>query len=288
MQGALDYALHYALRALPIGWCSAIGGWLGELAGRYRFQVGNRVARDNYARLRGDTPSAAEIDAAMRRMWNHLGRVMSEFSVLDRFWDAGRIELHGEAHLAAARTHGAVLVMGLHIGNWEAVVPTLPRLGCKTSVIYQPPRNRFQHRIAVAARRRCGVDLLEPSIAGMRTAYRVLSERDHVLLIHVDEWIRRRVNGPLFGRMALRRSNLTLVARLAMMTGAPVVRAVTERLNGARFRVTFSPALILAGDPDHAAELTREISRLDAAITPPVLAQLDQWLWLQDLRLERG
>ena len=52
-QGMLDLALHYAMRAMPIAWCSALGGWLGELTGRYRLKVSAQRARNNYRRFGG-------------------------------------------------------------------------------------------------------------------------------------------------------------------------------------------------------------------------------------------
>src|SRR5258706_6918864 len=89
--GAIDYALHYGLRLGSIGSCSAVGRWLGILSGRWRFKRWDRQARDNIARLKPEVGQGPALDAMMTRMWGQIGRVMTEFSVLDRFWPAGRV-----------------------------------------------------------------------------------------------------------------------------------------------------------------------------------------------------
>ena len=51
---------------------------------------------------------------------------MLEFSVLDRLWREGRIAVEGGEHLLAARAAGKpVIVMGLHVNNWEVIGPAL-------------------------------------------------------------------------------------------------------------------------------------------------------------------
>jgi lauroyl/myristoyl acyltransferase len=153
--------------------------------------------------------------------------------------------------------------------------------------VYQPPRNRFQHRIAVAVRRRCGAILLPPSLASTRRAHRALVDERAALLMFVDELVKGRVNAPSFGRPLRARGNLANVVRLALASDAVVVPAYVERHARTRFRVRFEPPveLVRAGDAD--ALLLENVRRLDALITPIVLARLDQWLMLHDFRFDR-
>jgi KDO2-lipid IV(A) lauroyltransferase len=286
--GLIDYALHYGLRSGPIASCSAVGCALGVLAGRYRFHAWDRRARDNLRRLRPELAEGRRLDAAMTRMWCQIGRVMTEFSVLDRFWPANRVTVRGSDAITAARAAGRpVIVMGLHLANWEIIAPTLTRLLEPLYFVYQPPRNRFQHRIAVKVRHRCGAILLPPSLVSTRRAHRALVEERAALLMFVDELVGGRVNAPSFGRPLRARGNLANVVRLALASDAIVVPAYVERHAGTRFRVCFEPPveLLRAGDTD--ALLRENVRRLDALITPIVLARLDQWLMLHDFRFDR-
>ena len=127
--GLIDYALHYGLRLAPIALCSAVGCALGVLAGRYRFAAWSARARDNLRRLRPElADDAPGLDAAIARMWCQIGRVMTEFSVLHRLWPERRVTLTGAEHVTGARAGGRpVLVMGLHLANWEVIMPRAPR-----------------------------------------------------------------------------------------------------------------------------------------------------------------
>lgn len=280
---ALDYPLHYLFRVMPTGCGSAVGWLLGVVNGRTRFRAARARARRGYVQLSGARVGADTVDRAVDRLFGNIGRVMAEFSVLDRLWREGRIAPAGAEHLLAARGDGRpVIVMGLHLGNWEAIGPTLSGLGLRYQFIYQPPRSRFVHRIAIAARRRYGAELLSPGVGAARAARRRLVEERGVLLIFADDERRGHVNAPLFGRPVRRRANLPIIARLAAASGAAVIPCYVERLRGARFRTVFLPPVALAPDAADPAALAENILRLDRAITPPVLARLDQWYMLVD------
>ncbi|MBV8167847.1 MAG: lysophospholipid acyltransferase family protein [Alphaproteobacteria bacterium] len=280
----MDYALHLIMRAGPIALGSSIGCALGTLAGRHRFKRWNDRARENLVRLRADL--AHDLDGAMDRMWCQIGRVMMEIAVIDRLWARGRVTASGTEHVTAARAAGRpVLVIGVHLANWEVIAPTLTRLVQPLYFIYQPPRNRFQHRLATNARRRCGATVLAPSLTSTRRAWRALVEERASLLMFVDELVDGRVNAPAFGRPLRARGNLANVVRLARASGAAVIPAHVARREGTRFHVTFEPPVTLAGRDDD--DLMPDVARLDALIEPIVLAQLLDWHKLHDLRFDR-
>jgi len=131
--GALNYAIRHGSRLLPTDWGSAIGGLLGRVNGRYRFRIPREGAERVYRTL---SPGATTADAerAITRLFDTVGRVMLEFSVLDRLWGEGRIAVAGGEHLLAARAAGRpVIVMGLHLNNWEVIGPSLIGLGLAAS-----------------------------------------------------------------------------------------------------------------------------------------------------------
>lgn len=287
VQGLADLVGHYGLRLLPIDWCSAIGGWLGVLVGRYRFKTWTRRARENYRRIVQHPVSDAELDAAMDRLWNNIGRSIAELSVIDRLWPAGRIAVVGEQHFYDAQARGPVITMPLHLGNWEIVGPATKAYGLDVYAVYEIPNNPVQRRIVERARARYGKRLLSPGADAAHRFHRILMEKDGLIAIWPDAPTSNRIGAPLFGRQPRRRSNLTLIARLAMMTGAMVVPGVVERLGGAHFRLTALPGIQLTGDPGDAAALDRAVHQIDDVITPIIRDHLDQWLLLPGLRLDR-
>ena len=152
--------------------------------------------------------------------------------------------------------------------------------GVKGAGFYQPRRSRFEHWLVVAARRRYGGTMFRPGIAGARLARRLLDERG-VLLVYADEERRGYVVAPLFGRPVPAHANLLDIVRLAWASGAAVIPAYVERLDGARFRTTFLPPveLVPRGKQSNVA-LLENVHRLDRVITPIVLANLEHWYML--------
>lgn len=282
--GFLNLALTRGLRQLPLDWISAIGGFLGVANRRYRFRAQGERAQRAYLKLSPADATARQAEQAVERLYDHVGRAMLEFSVLDRLWPEGRIAVVGAEHLLAARNAGQpVIVMGLHLGNWETIGPSMMGLGIAFHAIYQPQRNRFDDRIARRARERYGAILLRPGIAATRAAHRHLAKARGVLLIYGDDERRGYVNAPLFGREVRPRANILNVVRFAWASGAVVIPAYALRLQGARFRVTYLPPVALAPPGDnHAAALRENVERLDRVITPVVRAHLDQWYMLLD------
>jgi Kdo2-lipid IVA lauroyltransferase/acyltransferase len=285
--GGLDFALHHGARMLPTQWCSAIGGRLGILNARYRYQRVRERAQLVYLRLLGDRAAPRDAEAAIMRLFHNVGRVMLEFSVLDRLWADGHIAVAGSEHLLAARAAGKpVILMGLHLANWEVIGPSLIGLGQRGfKFIYQPPRSRFEHQLALAARQRYGAVMLRPGVAAARIARRLLVDGRGVLLIYADDERNGRIGAPLFGRPIPPRANLLNIVRLAWASGAVVIPVYAERLDGARFRVTYLAPVELAPEgEDLGARLIENVHRLDRVITPLVLARLDQWYMLLEYR----
>lgn len=287
--GGLDFALHHAARMLPTRWCSAIGGRLGILNARYRYQRVRERAQLVYLRLLGDRATPRDAEAAIMRLFDNVGRVMLEFSVLDRLWADGHIAVAGEEHLLAARgAHKPVIVMGLHLANWEVIGPSLIGLGQRGfKFIYQPPRSRFEHQLARVARQRYGAIMLRPGVTAARIARRLLVEDRGILLIYGDDERNGRIGAPLFGRPIPPRANLPTIVRLAWASGAVVIPVYAERLPGARFRVTYLPPVELIPEgEDVPARLIDNVHRLDRILTPLVLARLDQWYMLLEYRAD--
>src|SRR5262249_31663737 len=162
------------------------GGHLGVLNGRFRYSSERERAERLYRALRGSTATESEAARAVAGLFDNVGRVMLEFSVLDRLWAEGRIAVDGREHLLGPRSVGQpVIVMGLHLGSWETIGPTIVGLGFRGAKgFYQPPRSRFEHQLVVTARERYGAIMLPNGVSGARAAHRHLVADRGVLLVY--------------------------------------------------------------------------------------------------------
>ena len=289
--GLANTAAVAAMRAAGVDACSDLGAhsglWFGRMTGRFHFPSWDAQARRNWVRLRPDKASAEDVDAGVRKMWLNITRTLAEFAVVDRFWAEGRITVERRDCLEDATASGRpVILMPVHLGNWEALGPTLVGLGHRVNAVYQPPDNRFDHRLALRARQRFGVSMLPPGPAGVRPALRILAAGHEIVSMFRDEFFRERVHGPFFGRPPVASGNLGKIARLAQMSGALVLPAYALRHGGARFTVHFcDPVDLAAGEMGRATTAVRA-ARLNAVIEPIVRAHLAQWFWLPNLDLQ--
>ncbi len=283
--GLGDLAIHHGLRICPIDVASAVGGYLGRRTGRGRLAHKSRHARDLLGQLRPGLDDAA-LDDAITAMWDGIGRAYTEFSVLDRLAPSGRVAVEGLQNLDLARAAGGpILVIGVHLGNWELLGPVLAAEGMAPSVIYQPPRSRFRHAIARASRQRAGLRPLPPGSRGGAAAMRLLKQGG-CLLMGIDEHVDGRVHGPVPGRKLVREGNIVTAVRLALATGAVVLPAWCRRTAGAHFRVRIEAPVVLAAAPGRrpsAAASGAGVEALDAVFRTILTENLDQWFMAHEV-----
>ena len=281
--GAGYYVLHHAMRLLPVDACSASGALASRFT-RHLYAQSDARARELWRRLRPDEADDASVDRAMDRLWRNVGRTMHEYSVLDRLWDAGRIEVENIEYLHQARERQRpILVTPLHLGNWETVLIAGIANGHRGSGIYLVPDNRFEHRIVKSARARYGARFVAAGPRSLREAMRELKSRQGPFIIFVDEFIRGRVQAPSFGRAIGYDANLAYAVQLAKRTDAALIPAYCLRVgDAARFKVRFLPPVQLVDRADANEELRENVRILDATIAPVIRQHLDQWFYALD------
>lgn len=269
-------AAHRLLRLLPVDWASAIGGYIVRWNVRFNRPEIVAGARDNLRRHRPDL-SDSEIDASIHRFADNVGRFMAEFSVLERIGAQGRISIRGHEHALRLDGKAPVLAILLHTGNWEVFGPALRSVGIQTNSIYEPPASAVERRIVEDMRRKLGFNLLGPNHKGLRDALAVLA-RNKVVTISGDETRNGVVMAPLFGRPPHRHGNLALAAKMARRSGAHIMTAHAQRLQGCRFALHISEPFRLPETGD----LLDDVAFLNARIEPIILSLLDQWYHLDD------
>ncbi len=260
---------------LPVDWASAIGGYIAQTLG-LRTGLSRRALRN----LRCALPenSDAENDRILRGMWDNLGRSVGEYPHLAWICSAKshRVEIVNGDAVAHLMMDGAPsIIFGGHFGNWEVGPSTVHRLmGSLLLSIYRAANNpwidrllrrRLGPRRAVAKGPRAGRELLRHLRWGGCVA------------MLIDQKMNDGIAVPFFGRDAM---TAPAIARLGLRFGCAIVPIRTERLKGARFRLTLLPPIETAntGDPD--LDVLTTLTRINATIEGWVRARPEQWLWI--------
>jgi len=286
VDGLLNSLTHLALKACPADAVSAFGAWASRLAHRtYKDRIFAHRIKRNFGTL---TPGRWESEEArhegLMRWWANVGRSNAEFSIVNRLWKAGRIEVCGQEHLEAVKSQDRVPIFAaVHLATWEAVFVAIHEGLAGPSIgPFQPEPNRFANRIVYNLRKARGQYLFPP---GQRSAYRLrrlLTEREASLTIFIDERRDNQVHFPLFGRPAPERGNAVVAVKLANAAKGTILPVHLTRLKDARFRLTICPPVLPEGDVYPVRET---IEKLNAVFEPEVLSRIEEWYMLADLHL---
>jgi KDO2-lipid IV(A) lauroyltransferase len=256
---------------------SAIGGWIGR----------NLVAPTSLSRLaienlNGAFPdkSDAEIAAILRAMWDNLGRVMGEYSHLDRFHSGSpnaRVELTGTENLDTAKATGKpLLLISAHFANWEVMQFALHDNGIRGAPVVRPANNPYVNRWLEAARIRNGMPEQIPKHGGTRRVFTLLRKGASICMF-VDQRASEGILVPFFGRNAF---TTPLPAALALKLGAVIVPISSVRLPGARFRMHAYPMLEMPDTGDHDRDIVEITATLNRFIEERIRERPGEWLWI--------
>ncbi len=275
---------HFGLKLLPMDACSRLGAIFGPFAVRHFHPAAERRARATIAKLRPDL-TEAEQDGLFWENCRNQGRLISEFSVLARLRrHPERMKAHNAEWLdwaTDAARQGPVIFVSMHLGNWEVGPLILSRIGLRPHISYAPPHGRAKAWIAARVRRGNGLYFLPPGLEGIRPMVKLLKQGG-VVSMFCDEGFDGRIRGPLFGRPPNLEGNLALAVRLARMSGATICPWYNLRTNDLNFVATGLPLLHLPPEDKPGARLEEDIKLLNAMIEPIILANLDQWYFVDN------
>lgn len=271
---AVGLVIAYGIfRALPIDLASGLGGWLGRSIGP-RLGLSRRARRNLALAMPELTP--AEIERIVVGMWDNLGRSAGEVPhvpSLDPYDGSGRIEVVGLDHLAAAKAAGGAVFFSGHFANWELMPAMAHRHGLELELIYRAANNPLAERML----RRLRIGRLHPKgQKGARLAVAALKEGRPIGLL-ADQKMNDGIAVPFFGRPAM---TAPALAELARKFRAPIYPIRTERLDGARFRITVMAPWTVGEDQDRRTDVAEAMRRVNAILEDWIRAKPTQWLWL--------
>ncbi len=282
MRERLEYlgvvSLIALVRVLPDPVVRACGSLLG-LAFYTLDRSHRRVAERNVARAFPQrTP--AERRAIVRGAFGHFGRLLFEllkFSTLTPGEMLARVEFEGEEHVRLAQAHGkGVLFCTGHFGFWELQGIVHPLKFGPMAVVARTLDNRRLNALLEEIRRRTGNTV----IYRQGTLRRVMRElqANHGVGILIDQHIQSRdaVEVDFFDRPA---ATTSVLAALALRTGAPVVPLFGLPLGQGRYRMVYEPPVTPPPEdsPDRIREFTQ---RCTDVLEMYVRRHPDLWLWM--------
>jgi KDO2-lipid IV(A) lauroyltransferase len=225
--------------------------------------------------------SAAERQAIIGQMFNHLGAGFTEMLRLDLTKAVADIDrdfvIDGEEYVrqALAEGRGCILLTG-HIGFWEAGNFIFSKLGYPIGVVAKPMRNPLVDSYFLRMREMAGGYIIN-SRKGARRILKAL-QQNHLVGILIDQHVGRRhgVKVPFFGRSAW---TTPIIAEIAMKYRIPIVPVVCWWLPGDRYRLELAPMILLEGaqTPENVVRNTALLTRIieDAIRRDPA-----QWFWV--------
>lgn len=291
--GNLNIATHELFGVLPKSATTWIGGLLGKLTHRrYRERIFAKRLEYNMAALSsGNSASADDEKRAVDNWWRNVGSTTAEFAAVNRLWREGRIRIEGEEHLEAARAQartlgGPLIFTSVHLSTWETIFAVAHEALAPPNIgPFQPEPSRFTNRIVHNLRKRRNQYLFPPGQKSAYRLHRLLTGGQASLTIFIDDVRDRQIHLPLFGRPPPTRGNAVVAIKLANASNGIILPVYLKREQGTRFRLVFLPPLEPESEDGIAYPIKETVLRLNDVFEPLVLANLQHWYMLSELRL---
>jgi len=219
----------------------------------------------------------------LRASCRNLGRMAAEFCHLPRLnpTNVSEVVTFGdraawERALARADQRGAVILTA-HFGNWELLAYVHALLGHPITLVHRPMHNPVFDDAITRIRSAPGTRAIRKKAAA-KEALRALKQRG-ILVIPSDQnqTASYGVFVDFFGTPACTTPG---VARLAMLTGAPVfpVFLVRDGESG-RHRVEILPEVEMVQTGDREADIRANTQRCSTVVEDMIRRYPEQWIW---------
>jgi KDO2-lipid IV(A) lauroyltransferase len=270
----------------------SLARWIALPWGDFAYTMWGRpreAALRNYAHVLGRAPDDPIVKRNARACFRHFALYIAEMLHVQG-WDArtvlDRLEIEGEEHFEGAEAQGkGIIFVSAHMGSAEIAASVAVLRGYRITAVTERLRPQFVMDWAVACRAAMGITLLPVERAGI-SLLRALRRKEMVAFV-VDAGVERGGGEPVtfFGRETVFPDG---PARLARLSGAPIVFAAAARLSGGRFRAHIEPPLLsdrsLAPEDD-ARCLTQ---RLASAFEAYVRRYPGQWYAFREMWPDTG
>jgi len=239
------------------------------------------TARRNYAHILGCDADAAVAARLARRCFRHFAQYIAEMIGVQG-WDTAtildRLEIDGDQQFEVAEAIGkGIIFVSAHMGSAEIAASIAVLRGYRIVSVVEGGYPAFLMDWMEACRRRMGVRLLPARGSGIRLL-RTLQRRGVVALV-LDAGIDG-VTVEFFGRPTVFPAG---PARLARLSGAPLVFGVAARRPGGRFLAHISPPIFSSRELDAEEDALQITRQLASIFERQVRRYPDQWYVFRDI-----
>ncbi len=260
----------------------------GDVA--YKLWKGKReTARRNYARILGRPIHDPLVDRMARACFRHFALYIAEMihvqgwgtdSLLDR------LEIEGEQHFDEAESYGkGIIFTSAHMGSTEVAAAIVALRGYKITSIAEPLRPQFVMDWAVACRAAMGITLLPATGSGIRLLRALRRGEMVAFVVDIGVDLGGGVPATFFGHRTVFPVG---PARLARLSGAPIVFGLAARKPGGRFVAHISPPIPANRELDADEDARQITERIVAEFEGFVRRYPEQWYVFRDIWPDDG
>ena len=143
-------------------------------------------------------------------------------------------------------------------------------------IVYRAPNNKLVDAMIAKVRNEYAAALAPKGADGLRLIVEHIQSGGTVFMV-VDQKTNTGPEIPFFGHGA---RTGKAIARLAMKYGCKLIPARCERVEGARFRITFESPWSVEGNASSNDDVNDTLVRLNTKIEDWVRATPGQWMWM--------
>lgn len=284
------YFIEYVLAKICIHFCrlltpeqaSNLGGWICRTIGPFLPQ--SEIADKNLL-LAMPELSACERKLMIKKIWEHLGRIVCEFPHINQLQEntteGAGWEIIGSNYLTEhAKKNGAVLFVSGHIGNWEMLPPGVARYGMPFSSFFRAASNPYVNQLILHLRYEAmggEIPMFPKGATGARQALKHVLQGNRLGVLS-DQKMNDGVELQFFGQPAMTSS---AVASLALRLQCPIIPGYVERLGPARLRIVVEPPIDYTSFNQNKPENIRKLTQvINDTLEKWIRKNPEQWLWL--------
>lgn len=252
---------------------------LGRLIGKLAWYFPTRARKISLKNLHiySQSGNQAPVSQLCKQSLQHTGCAFTELGAL-WLWPRDRIftlikEVEGRQHVETALSSGkGVIFITPHIGSWE-MIGLYVASHFNLTTMYKAHRIESVSEIMKRGRARFGGQYVAANTQGLAQLMKALRAGNSVgLLPDQDPGYDSGIFTPLFG---IQTNTMTLVAKMASKTNAPILACYSERLpHGSGYKIVFRPAIELPAD-----DITSAVTAMNKEVENVIRACPQQYLW---------
>ncbi len=279
---ALIRVLQVIIKILPWGMTTALFTFLARIA-FYLIGKEREKTIHNLTIAYGKEKSPEEIRAMAKEVFKNLGRSAAELAIKldvksnEKYFS--NVIIDGMDNLKSAYSKGeGVVMLVAHIGCWETIPQTLPRLGFNSAAIGKPLKNDRLNTLLMSSREQLGVKMIERGTS-YRTILKVLKEHNFVgILIDQDTSVKSTFV-KFYGKPAYTPIG---AAMMALDSNAPVVAVANLRTPEGKYRFYCSPEIDIVRTDDRKSDIQTNTENFHSVIEDIIMKNPTQWVWMHE------